>query len=121
MAVSQRLHFAVRYALRHLFFSLVIALASAAVVFGLWYPTPYRQMLDVGHIYLLVLAVDVVCGPLLTLVLASPRKLRRELAGFFTHWPDSGCRPSLRHAQRVGGAAGGAGVRGRSAGGGDGQ
>ena len=78
MAVSQRLHFAARYALRHLLLSILIALASAVVVFGLWYPAPYRQMLDVGHIYLLVLAVDVVCGPLLTLVLASPRKQRRE-------------------------------------------
>ena len=78
MAFSHRLHFAARYALRHLLLSLLIALASAAVVFGLWYPAPYRQMLDVGHIYLLVLAVDVVCGPLLTLVLASPKKSRRE-------------------------------------------
>lgn len=56
----------------------MVALASAAVVFGLWYPAPYRQMLDVGHIYLLVLAVDVVCGPLLTLILASSTKSRRE-------------------------------------------
>ena len=78
MPMTHRLRFAVRYALRHLFLSLLVALASAAVVFGLWYPAPYRQMLDVGHIYLLVLAVDVVCGPLLTLVLASPKKSRRE-------------------------------------------
>ena len=48
------------------------------MVFGLWYPAPYRQMLQVDHIYLLVLAVDVVCGPLLTLILASPKKSRRE-------------------------------------------
>ena len=78
MSASDRLHFAARYALRHLILSLLVALASAAVVFGLWYPAPYRQMLAVGHIYLLVLAVDVVCGPLLTLVLASPKKSRRE-------------------------------------------
>ena len=50
-----RLRFAARYAGWHLLISLCIALASAAVVFGLWYPAPYRQMLDVGHIYLLVL------------------------------------------------------------------
>ena len=73
-----RLRFAARYAGWHLLISLCIALASAAVVFGLWYPTPYRQLLDVHHIFLLVLAVDVVCGPLLTLVLASPKKSRRE-------------------------------------------
>ena len=78
MISSSRLRFAARYAGRHLLISLLIALASAAVVFGLWYPAPYRQLLQVDHIYLLVLAVDVVCGPLLTLVLASPKKSRRE-------------------------------------------
>ena len=78
MMLSSRLRFAARYASRHLLISVLIALASAGVVFGLWYPAPYRQMLDVDHIYLLVLAVDVVCGPLLTLVLASPKKSRRE-------------------------------------------
>ncbi|MEZ5605876.1 MAG: hypothetical protein R3E52_01780 [Burkholderiaceae bacterium] len=78
MAFSHRLHLAARYALRHLLLSLLIALASAAMVFGLWYPAPYRQLLQVDQIYLLVLAVDVVCGPLLTLILASPKKSRRE-------------------------------------------
>ena len=78
MSVSHRLEFAARYALRHLLLSLLVALASAAVVFGLWYPSPYRAMLGVGAIFGLVLAVDVVCGPLLTLVLASPKKSRRE-------------------------------------------
>lgn len=78
MSFSHRLQFAARYALRHLILSLLVALASAAVVFGLWYPLPYRQMLPVGQIYLLVLAVHLVCGPLLTGVLASPKKSRRE-------------------------------------------
>ena len=58
MIASSRFRFAAHYALRHLLLSLGVALASAAVVFGQWYPAPYRQMLDVGHIYLLVLAVD---------------------------------------------------------------
>ena len=78
MLLSNRLHFAARYALRHVLLSLLVALGSASVVFGLWYPSPFRQMLDVGHIYLLVLVVDVVCGPLLTLIVASPKKSRRE-------------------------------------------
>ena len=78
MVFSPRLRFAARYASRHLLISVLIALASAGMVFGLWYAAPYQQLLDVGHIYLLVLAVDVVCGPLLTLVLASPKKSRRE-------------------------------------------
>ena len=73
-----RIRFATRYALLHLGISVVLALATAAIVFGLLYPPPYRAMLGVGPIFLLVLAVDVVCGPLLTLIVASPRKSRRE-------------------------------------------
>ena len=57
--LATRWCFAARYASRHLLISLLIALASAAVVFGLWYPAPYRAMLGVGAIFGLVLAVDV--------------------------------------------------------------
>lgn len=73
-----RFRFATRYAGYHLALSLAIALLAAGVVFGLLYPAPYRDMLGVGSIFLLVLAVDVVCGPLLTLILASPKKSQRE-------------------------------------------
>lgn len=74
-----RWHFAARWALRHLIFSVAIALISAVLVFGFWYPMPYREMLGVGSIYTLVLAVDVICGPLITLVLANPQKSRPEM------------------------------------------
>lgn len=52
---------------------------AALLVFLLWYPAPAAQLLGVGNIFLILLGVDVVCGPLLTLVMASPRKPRREL------------------------------------------
>ncbi|MBZ0224808.1 MAG: hypothetical protein K8F51_02385 [Comamonas sp.] len=73
-----RPRFAARYALRHLLISAVVAGASAALVFGLLYPPPLQNLLGVGHIFLLLLAVDVACGPLLTLILASPAKSVRE-------------------------------------------
>lgn len=73
-----RIQFAARYAMRHLAICAAVAASSAAAVFGLLYPAPYRDLLGVGAIFVLVLAVDVVCGPLLTLVLASPSKSRRE-------------------------------------------
>ena len=41
-------------------------------------------MLDVANIFLILLFVDVVCGPLLTLVLASPEKSHRAHAVDFT-------------------------------------
>ncbi len=73
-----RPRFATRYALRHLLISAVVAGASAALVFGLLYPPPLQSLLGVSSIYLLLLGVDVACGPLLTLILASPTKSVRE-------------------------------------------
>jgi hypothetical protein len=55
----------------------VVALA-ALLVFGVWYPSPWRQLLGVVGVFGLVVVVDLVCGPLLTLVLASPKKSRKE-------------------------------------------
>ncbi|MDE2413650.1 MAG: hypothetical protein KGM60_02735 [Comamonadaceae bacterium] len=79
MKVLNRWKFAVRWALCHLFLSAVVALISAVLVFQYWYGMPYREMLGVGGIYVLILIVDVVCGPIMTLVLASPTKLHREM------------------------------------------
>lgn len=76
--ISSRISFAARYAVRHLGLSAIVAVLSAAAVFGLMYPAPYRALLGVASIFLLVLVVDLVCGPLLTLILASPKKSRRE-------------------------------------------
>lgn len=78
-AAVSRWSFALRWASTHVLFSLAVAALSAGLVFGLWYPDPWRQMLGVGAIFVIVIAVDVVCGPLLTLVLANPRKSKGEL------------------------------------------
>ena len=76
---AERARFATRLATRHLLASAGVAVVAALLVFLVWYPAPAARLLGVGHIYLVLLGVDVVCGPLLTLVLASPRKSRREL------------------------------------------
>jgi hypothetical protein len=73
-----RRRYAARWAIRHLFASLLVALMAAWVVFGMWYPAPWHEMLGVGGVFTIVILADVVCGPLLTLVLASPRKSFRE-------------------------------------------
>ena len=52
----------------HLLISALIALTVIAVVFYLWYPTPLHTAVGVTQIFLLLLAVDVVLGPLLTLL-----------------------------------------------------
>lgn len=73
-----------RAALLHAAISLLVALAAAALVFGLWYPWPYRTVAGGTELFLLLISVDVVTGPLLTLVIFDVRKpwreLRRDLA-----------------------------------------
>ncbi|WP_034641857.1 hypothetical protein [Chitinilyticum aquatile] len=77
--MKKRLYFAARYAAGHLLVSLLIAGLAAALVFLLWYPSPMAALLNVAHIYSILLVVDACCGPLLTLILAAPGKPRREL------------------------------------------
>jgi hypothetical protein len=73
-----RLSFALRWATGHLMISAAVVALAALLVFGVWYSSPWRQLLGVAGIFGLVVGVDLVCGPLLTLVLASPKKSRQE-------------------------------------------
>lgn len=52
----------------HLFISLLIALAVIGVVFFLWHPTPLHTAVGVTKIFVILLAADVILGPLLTLL-----------------------------------------------------
>lgn len=52
----------------HLMISTCIAAVVIAVVFFVWYPAPLHTAAGVTKIFLLLLAVDVVLGPLLTLI-----------------------------------------------------
>ena len=67
----------------HLGASLTLAVLAALLVFLVWYPYPYRDISGGRDLFLLVVAVDVVMGPLLTLTVFNPRKplleLRRDL------------------------------------------
>jgi hypothetical protein len=63
----------------HFLASVLVAALAAALVFGVWYPAPYSQLSGGRELFLILVGVDVVCGPLLTLVLFNPRKPRREL------------------------------------------
>lgn len=52
----------------HLAISAAIALAVITIVFYLWYPALLHTAVGVTQIFLILLAVDVVIGPLLTLL-----------------------------------------------------
>jgi hypothetical protein len=61
-------------ALLHLAISAVIAAIVVAAMLLLWYPRPYFQAAGGQTLLLLLIGVDVVVGPLLTLIVFDPRK-----------------------------------------------
>ena len=63
----------------HLGISLALAALSALLVFFVWYPYPYREISGGRSLFLLVITVDVIMGPLLTLAVFSAGKSRRAL------------------------------------------
>ena len=68
----------------HLGISLCVAVVAAALVFGLWYPYPYGEISGGRELFFLVVAVDVIMGPLITLAIFNRAKPRRELLIDFT-------------------------------------
>lgn len=79
MKINVRMRAALWAAMVHLLCSGAVVAMAAAVVFGLWYPYPYYKIAGGQELFLLVITVDVICGPLLTLVLFNPAKSRSEL------------------------------------------
>jgi hypothetical protein len=68
----------------HFLASIAVAALAAALVFWLWYPGAYRGLSGGRELFLLVVTVDVVLGPLLTFAVFDRAKgiahLRRDLA-----------------------------------------
>lgn len=63
----------------HLLVSLTIASLAAVLVFFVWYPYPYREVAGGRELFSLIMAVDLVVGPLLTFVVFNRSKPRQEL------------------------------------------
>lgn len=76
MAWGVRIRSAARAASLHFGLSLLVASAVAWLVFGVWYPAPFHELTGGRTLFLILMAVDVVCGPVLTLVLYDPAKSR---------------------------------------------
>lgn len=68
----------------HLALSAAVATVAGLLVFGVWYPYPYREISGGRELFLLVVSVDIVLGPMITFAVfnrAKPRgELRRDLA-----------------------------------------
>jgi hypothetical protein len=63
----------------HFLGSLLLGCLSALVVFLFWYPHPYGQLSGGRNLFGILVAVDVICGPLLTWIIYNPAKPKREL------------------------------------------
>ncbi len=66
-------------AIVHLCISIVLAILAALLVFFVWYPYPYREISGGRTLFLLIVAVDVIMGPLLTFAVFDTRKPRKAL------------------------------------------
>ena len=73
-----------RAAAIHLGICAVIAALAAALVFVLWYPWPYRVISGGQGLFVLVISVDLVLGPLLTFAVFDTVKGWRHLRRDFT-------------------------------------
>jgi hypothetical protein len=58
----------------HFTLSVLIASIAGLLVFWLWYPYPYREISGGRELFLIVVVVDVILGPLITLVIFDRRK-----------------------------------------------
>lgn len=63
----------------HFCFGLLIAILTAWVIFSIWYPYPYRELSGGKELFIILMSIDIICGPLLTFVLFSPTKQKKEL------------------------------------------
>lgn len=77
--LGARFHAAIIAAGYHFCGTLLLILVSATIVFCVWYPFPYRELAGGTDLFVTLVLVDIICGPLLTLVLFNPLKSRREL------------------------------------------
>jgi hypothetical protein len=62
----------------HLLASGSVAVVGALLIFRIWYPPPFDVIAGGRNLFLLLVSVDVVLGPALTFVVASPGKSIKE-------------------------------------------
>ena len=58
----------IKFFLSHFFISLLISLLVVGLVFVVWYPEPLAKATGVTHIFLMLLVIDVILGPFLSLL-----------------------------------------------------
>ena len=71
-----------KFFIKHLCVSLIVALLVLTGIFTVWYPAPLAKATGVTHIVLLMLAIDVIVGPILGFIVykADKKSLKFDLA-----------------------------------------
>lgn len=75
----------VQFFLWHFFISICISILVLLWIFNVWYPNPLAKATDVVHIFLMLLVIDVILGPILGFVIYKEKKktLKFDLAIIF--------------------------------------
>jgi len=68
----------------HFLVTLAMAVAAAILIFFVWYPDPFDNMLGGSKFFLLVTLCDLVLGPLTSLIVYNSKKTRRALVFDYT-------------------------------------
>ena len=68
----------------HFVTTLALSLASAALIFLVWFPDPFQTMLGGTKFFVLVTVCDLVLGPLTSLIIYNSKKTRRALVFDYT-------------------------------------
>lgn len=79
MTFLHRMRNAIPVSLLHLVCSLIVGVVCALLIFFVWYPYPYNKLVGGQELFTLIVVVDVICGPLLTLIVFDSYKSKREL------------------------------------------
>lgn len=68
----------------HFAVTLLLAGIAAALIFLVWFPSPFQTMIGGTELFMLVVGCDLALGPLMSLVIYNSRKSRRELVIDYT-------------------------------------
>jgi len=69
----------IKAAFTHFLVSMAVVGAALAVVFFVWYPAPYGDSSDIWSMVKILICVDLILGPLITLIIFNTKKSRVEL------------------------------------------
>jgi hypothetical protein len=68
----------------HFLVTLVLAAGAAALIFLVWFPDPFQNMLGGWKLFVLVVGCDLALGPLMSLVVYNSQKARKLLVLDYT-------------------------------------